>query len=132
MTGPEQAATPESVSPQLKFTVTLELFQPFALGEGEATATMVGGVLSRFTVTLVVAELPEVSVAVPEIIWPAAWVLTTTGEGHVWIGKLPAVQVNVTVTFELFHPAALGDGDKVAAIAGGALLAGKTSTTLRL
>lgn len=35
------------------------------------------------------------------------------------IVALPGVQVKVTVTFELFHPAAFGRGDTAATIAGG-------------
>jgi hypothetical protein len=35
------------------------------------------------------------------------------------IAELPGVQVKVTVTFELFQPLALGDGDTEALIVGG-------------
>jgi len=46
-------------------------------------------------------------------------VLTTIGEGQVWMGLLPAVQVKLTVTLVLFQPAALGEGVALATIVGG-------------
>jgi hypothetical protein len=42
----EQLAMPESVSAQMKLTVTSWLFQPFALAAGDFCALIVGGVLS--------------------------------------------------------------------------------------
>jgi hypothetical protein len=63
-----QEATPEPESKQEKFTVTLVLFQPLAFGVGDVAAITVGGVLSMLTITLVVAVLPALSVAVPEMI----------------------------------------------------------------
>jgi hypothetical protein len=51
----------------VKVTVTDVVFQPEAFGAGEAAAVMVGGVLSRFTVTLALAVFPLVSIAVPEM-----------------------------------------------------------------
>ena len=47
-------------------TVTFVLFHPLAFGAGEADAVIVGAVSSRFTVTCAVAELPALSVAVPD------------------------------------------------------------------
>src|SRR5258708_30855565 len=46
VTGASQWSIPESVSAPVNVTVTLVLFQPFALGPGEAVAVVVGGVLS--------------------------------------------------------------------------------------
>lgn len=112
-------ARPESASEQVKVTVTFELFQPLAFGAGDCSAVMIEGVLSRLIVTLVVAVFPAVSVAVPETTWFAPSVLTITGDGQVCIGLLPAVQVNVTVTFELFQPLAFGPGEATAVIVGG-------------
>ena len=60
-----QFPRPESASAQTKLTVTSAWFHPAAFGAGEADAAIVGGVLSRLTVTFVVALLPAVSVAVP-------------------------------------------------------------------
>jgi hypothetical protein len=65
VTGEGHTATPDSESLQLKLTVTLLLFQPEELGAGLATALIIGGVKSRFTVTLVLAVRPAVSTAVP-------------------------------------------------------------------
>ena len=64
-TGAEQLAIPERESLQAKFTVTLLLFQPAELGAGETVATIAGGVLSMLTVTVIVAVLPTLFVAVP-------------------------------------------------------------------
>jgi len=65
--GDGQLATPESESLHAKVTVTLELFQPLAFGAGDGVAVIVGGVLSMFTLTLVLDMLPALSVAVPEM-----------------------------------------------------------------
>jgi len=51
----------------VKVTVTFELFHPAAVGAGDAEALIVGGVLSRLTVTDVEAVFPAMSVAVPDI-----------------------------------------------------------------
>src|SRR5579864_5491821 len=58
-----QVAIPESESPQLNETVTSVLFQPAALGCGEATGWMLGGVLSKLIVTDVLVALPALSFA---------------------------------------------------------------------
>ena len=68
VTGLGQEAMPERASEQVKVTVTGPLFQPLALGAGEATAVMVGDVRSMFNVRLVEVELPALSVAVPETV----------------------------------------------------------------
>ena len=65
VTGGSQVSTPESASEVLNETVTLVLFQPFALGAGDAVAVIVGGVLSMLTVTLADAVWPPVSTTVP-------------------------------------------------------------------
>ena len=67
VTGDGQVATPDKESAHEKVTVTLELFQPLEFAAGEALAVIVGGVSSTFTVMLVLAVLPALSVAVPEI-----------------------------------------------------------------
>src|SRR5579859_1501076 len=66
--GEAQVATPESVSAQVKLTVTLVLFQPNDVGWGVSVAVIEGGVLSILSVTAVLALLPALSVAVPEIL----------------------------------------------------------------
>src|SRR5678816_2010763 len=68
-----------------------------------------GGACSRFTVALALTELPTASVAVPVIIWFGPSVLTVCAAGQE-TGGAPPVQTNVTVTGELFHPAAFGAG----------------------
>src|SRR5260370_38428587 len=69
-TGAAQNATPLSASEQVKLTVTADLFQPFASGDGLSAPKMFGGVLSRLTATEAVAEFPALSGAVPEPIRP--------------------------------------------------------------
>ena len=63
-----QLSTPEPVSEQVKLTITFELFQPLPLGKGIVDGVIVGGVMSILTFTPVVAILPALSVAVPEMI----------------------------------------------------------------
>src|SRR4030042_34860 len=58
ITGSVTASTPDRLSEALKVTVTSVLFQPLALGSGEAEAVIVGGVLSMLTVAEAVAALP--------------------------------------------------------------------------
>ncbi len=65
--GEGQFGTPERESAQAKVTVTFELFQPLEFAAGEGLAVMVGAVSSMFTVMVVLAVLPALSVAVPEI-----------------------------------------------------------------
>src|SRR2546428_13847290 len=63
---------PESVSAQLKCTVTSLLYQPAALGEVVAAPLIVGAVLSMLIPeTVVLALLPALSVAVPVAGWAA-------------------------------------------------------------
>jgi hypothetical protein len=112
--GAGQLTTPERASPQVKLTVTLELFQPAALVAGASAGVIVGGVLSILSVTLVLALLPAASVAVPETIWLAPSVVIVCGAGQTATGEVASAQTNVTVTFVLFHPAAFGTGEMVA------------------
>ncbi len=46
---------------------------------------------------------------------------TVIGEGHVAIPDSVSLQANVTVTFELFQPAALAAGEMLTEIVGGVL-----------
>jgi hypothetical protein len=62
--GAGHVAIPERVSAQVKVTVTAELFQPAEFGAGEATAVIVGGVLSMLTVTVALTLFPATSVTV--------------------------------------------------------------------
>src|SRR5271163_1427816 len=90
-------------------------------GAGVTAAVMVGGVLSRFTMTFAVAVFPALSVAVPLTVWLAASVETVMGAGQVAMPEPESEQVNVTVTLELFQPLALGAGAATAVMAGGVL-----------
>ncbi len=71
------------------------------------------------TVTLAVAEFPALSTAVSIMTCPAPSVVMVTGEGQDAIPDTLSLQVNVTVTFVLFHPLALGLGDIDAVMVGG-------------
>ena len=64
--GLEKEATPESASLQEKVTVTLPLFQPLALAEGDAVPVMIGRVRSMLILlTTVETEFPALSRQVP-------------------------------------------------------------------
>src|SRR5919201_4121926 len=99
-------ATPESASVALKLTVTSVLFQPAAFGGGLEAAFRSGGVLSRFTVTLVLAAFPARSVAVPVTTCLAPSPDTETGGGHAAIPLVASEQVKLTVASVLFQPCA--------------------------
>lgn len=45
--------------------------------------------------------------------------MTVIGDGQFWMGLDPAAQVKLTITFVLFHPAALGGGEMIGVIVGG-------------
>src|SRR5215471_2331414 len=79
---PEQLATPDRLSTQLKLTVTLLLFHPAPLGAGAAVAVMVGGVLSMLKTVLTGVVFPAWSVACATIFCFAPSVETVAGEGH--------------------------------------------------
>src|SRR5258708_7769860 len=104
--GGGQAAIGAVVFVQTKLTVTLELFHPYASGTGDAGAVILGGVNAIFSSTFAVAEFPATSATVPVTIWFAPSVLTVWGCGQLAIGAVVAVQLNVTVTAELFQPLA--------------------------
>src|SRR5438445_3896276 len=71
---------PESVSAQLKCTVTSLLYQPAALGEVVAAPLIVGAVLSMLIPeTVVLVLLPALSVAVPVADWAAPAALRVIG-----------------------------------------------------
>src|SRR5713101_5658661 len=70
---------------------------------------------------LAFARFPATSVEMPFTTWLAPSVVTTTGAGHEATPLSASPQVNVTVTIELFQPAASGGGLMVPEIAGGVL-----------
>jgi len=64
--GDGQLATPDSVSEQVKVTVTGSVvLTPVEFGAGETEYVMTGGVVSMLTVALAVAVFPALSVASP-------------------------------------------------------------------
>src|SRR6266481_8248071 len=111
-------ATPESESLQVNVTFTSVLFQPAVLGAGVPVAETVGGVLSRLTLTVVLADLPASSLTVPVMGWSLPSVETITGGGHEPRFEIEPVHWNVTVTSELFQPEPFGAGLTEALILG--------------
>jgi hypothetical protein len=116
-----QTAIPDKVSEHVKVIVTgIVVLIPFAFGAGEIVAVIEGGVLSRLTVAQAGAELfPAVSTACPQMDWFAPSAETLTGGAQLRSGYVPATQVKVTVTFDLFQPLLFGAGDADAVIDGG-------------
>ena len=102
-------------------TVASWLTQPAAFGDGTTVAVIVGAVLSMSMVTVALAALPALSVAVPVTTWPAPSVVTTRGAGHEAIPDRSSAQTNVTVALPFSHPAAVGSGATVAEIVGAVL-----------
>ena len=116
--GAGQEAIPDKESEQAKVTVTCPLFQPAALAAGDADAVMVGEDLSIFNVTLAEAELPALSVAVPEMVWFSPSAVTVIGAGQEAMPERVSEQVKVTVTGPLFQPLALAAGEAEAVMVG--------------
>jgi hypothetical protein len=114
-----QVATPDNESLQVKLTVTGLVSQPLEFGAGEIFGIIVGGVLSSLITTVAVAVPPAASVTVPLTGMFEPCVVTTVGEGQVTIGAPPAVQVKLTVTGLLFHPAEFGEGATSGVMVGG-------------
>jgi hypothetical protein len=77
-----------------------------------------GGVISRLTETLVVAELADASTAVPASLWLAPSVLTAMGDVQDEIGEAPGTQTKLTVAGVSFQPLAFGEGEIVPVIVG--------------
>jgi hypothetical protein len=116
---------PDRESEQTKVTVTFDVYMPDPFAGGEVVSVMVGGVLSMLSVTPSAAVFPALSVAVPETTWFAPSVVTVCGGGPVATPDSASAQTNVTVTFVLFHPAALGGGTMDAAMVGGVVSVSK-------
>src|SRR3712207_5514855 len=64
-----QVVMPDRASAQVKWMVTLPLYQPFALGGVVAAPSIVGAVLSILTIATWLALLPAWSTAVPGTAW---------------------------------------------------------------
>src|SRR5947209_6696195 len=101
-------------SVQVKLTVTLVLFQPFALAAGVRLPLMVGLVVSRLTGTVPVPVLPRASVAVADLVTtPSVVTLSVAGVGPLVTPDPASVAFQVIVTAPLFHPPAFGAGERV-------------------
>jgi hypothetical protein len=99
----------ESASFPVKVTVTLVLFQPFALAAGVGVALAVGAVLSMLIpLTVVLAVLPALSVAAPLADCPAPSVEMVCGAAHDAMPEVASLHVNATVTSCLYQPFAFG------------------------
>src|ERR1044071_3346349 len=109
-TGKGQTAIPDKLSEHRYVIVTSVLFQPAALAGGATLALISGGVLSRFTRAVAVADLPAWSVTVPEMLCPLPSALTRTGAGQLTMSEALGTQLKLTVTSVLFHPPAFGNG----------------------
>src|SRR5204863_8332053 len=119
--------------------VTGDVFQPFASGAGVRVAVIAGAVLSRRIVNVfVVSAFPATSTAENVIVLVPSALITTsaedaftvvvpTGCGPVTLYEIrltpdaPSVDFKLTVTFELFQPAAFGSGKGVAVVTGATL-----------
>jgi hypothetical protein len=120
LTGGLQLATPDPLSLQVKVTVTLLEFQLLALGGGLRVAVIIGGVTSIFTVSVVDPVFPARSeqLAVTGVM-PS--VESAKAEGFPVGPESESAQTKVTVTGDLFQPAALGAGEGMAVTVGGVL-----------
>ena len=77
--------------------------------------------LSSLIMTEAVAVAPAASITVPVTGMLDPCAVMTLGEGHVVIGAPPGVQVKLTVTGLLFHPAAFGAGVTIGRMVGAVL-----------
>src|SRR5437867_1828496 len=103
--------TPERASVHTNCTFTAVLFHAAVLGAVRVTLP-VGAVLSMLMPPKVPdAEFPAKSVQSEEADWPCRSAESVTAVGlSVATPETASVQEKVTVTFELFHPAAFGAG----------------------
>lgn len=123
-TGAAQVCTPDSPSLPVNDTVTSVLFHPLALGDGEADADALGGVLSMWIPpTVVEPELPAWSEQEPAADWLAPSVVTITSAEVVPAAgpESASLQLKLTVTSVLFQPKPFAAGDGVPVTVGGVL-----------
>ena len=137
-TGAVHDAISESVSEQLKLTVTSLLFHPALFAEGDCDGVMVGAVLSIFTASAcAVSRLPARSVAKKFSVVTPSFVMvklaTFPGVAVLAIGWAPvavavicftplppvlSTAVSVTVVSLLFQPPAFGWGETATVVPG--------------
>jgi hypothetical protein len=114
-----QLATPESVSAQLKATVTAPLYQPLAFGLLVAAALIVGAVVSMLTpVWVSEALLPALSAQLPVALWLAPSALMVWLTFALSAPEMASLHAQLIVTALLFQPAALAAVRLSRAIAG--------------
>jgi len=85
-------------------TVTSELFHPAALAAGAALALTERGVCCTFNVSVVEAELPALSVAVPLNFSLAPAVVTLIEAGQLAVPERASLQVNETTAGRVTTP----------------------------
>ena len=109
---PGQLRIPDTVSEQVKFTVTGPSFQPAAFGAGNRDPVITGEPLSSLTVTEPVLVLPTASLATAALVTPAVSALCTSaaGVGPLVTPEPPSVADHAIATSELFQPAGFGEG----------------------
>ena len=102
-------STSESLSVQLKLTVTAPLFQPSPSAAGDLEPITTGGVRSMLIdPTVAEAKLPALSVQLPVTDWSAPSERSEAGLETVSAPETGSVQLKLTVTGTLFQPLALG------------------------
>jgi len=109
-------AKPESESETVPATFTYGVLTEAPLDGLEIL--IAGGVVSRFTVPLAVAELFAESVTVPDTVWFAPCAVMCTGEGQLTMGAPPGIQLKTPLTGALFQPYAFAVGERVSCIPG--------------
>jgi hypothetical protein len=121
--GAVQLAMPERLSAPVNVTVTLVLFHPAPFGAGDAAAVAVGGVMSILTVTDADRVSPAPFTALHVKVVPAVSVVRAAGSQPVLASELMpdvgSLTFQLTVTFVLFQPAAVGAGDTLGVTIGG-------------
>lgn len=108
-----QLLIPDNASEHVKLTVTFVLFQPAPLAAGERDPLIDGAVLSSFTVTDPLPELPRRSLAVAVLMTPAlfAETLSVAGVGPEATPEPASLADQAIETLLLFQPAAFGPGE---------------------
>ncbi len=119
--GLEKVSTADSVSLQVKLMVTLPLFHPLVLADGEALPVMVGSVRSMLMLVWdVLAEFPAESKQVPVTDCPPPSARVTL-DGTLNTPDKGSVHAKLTVTVTLFQPLEFGPTDFELVITGGVL-----------
>jgi hypothetical protein len=98
------------------------LFQPFAFAAGDREALTDGALLSiLIPLWVALAELPALSVQVPDLDWPDPSVDTVASAGELATPDRESEHAKLTVTSALFQPFAFAAGDRDALTDGAVL-----------